>query len=117
MVVTPYADGVNAALLDYFAGAGLEVVTLKRIGAVRDVYAMSPYGLFRPIKETFLKSPPADGVIMMCGAIRTFEIIQALEDDIGKPVITAVQAGLWKSLCMVNVKTPIKGYGRLLQTF
>jgi len=116
VVVTPYAEGVNKALLDYFAGAGLEVVTLQRLGTVRDVYAMSPHGLFRPVKETFLNAGPADGVIIMCGAIRTFEIIQPLEDDIRKPVITAVQAGLWKALDMVNVRTPIKGYGKLLES-
>jgi len=117
VVVTPYAEGVNEALINYFNGAGIEVVTLNRLGTVREVYAMSPFGLYRPIKETFLKAPPADGVIMMCGAIRTFEIIQALENDLGKPVITAVQAALWKGLQMVNVRQPLKGYGKLLETF
>jgi maleate isomerase len=117
VVCTPYAESVNKMLLHYFTGAGLEVVTLNRLGTVRDINAISPYGIYRPIKETFLKAPKADGVIMMCGAIRTFEIIQALEDDIGKPVITAVQAGLWKGLSMVNVRTPIKGYGKLLESF
>lgn len=116
VVVTPYVDAINKALINYFSGAGLEVVALNCIGKPRDVYAISPYGIYRPIKETFLKAPPADGVIMMGGAIRTFEIIQALEDDIRKPVITAVQAGLWKGLSMVNVRTPIKGYGKLLES-
>jgi maleate isomerase len=117
VVVTPYAEDVNNAVIHYFTGAGLEVVALNRIGSVREINAISPYGIYRPIKETFLKAGPADGVIMMCGAIRTFEIIQALEYDLGKPVITAVQAGLWKMLSMVNVKEPIKGYGKLLESF
>jgi maleate isomerase len=117
VVVTPYPDAVNEGLKHFFHGAGLEVVSLRRLGTVREVYAISPYGLYRPIKETFLNSPPADGVIMMCGAIRTFEIIEALEYDLGKPVVTAVQAGLWKGLNMVNVRPSISGFGRLLRSF
>ncbi len=117
VVCTPYAESVNKMLLHYFSGAGLEVVTLNRIGGVREINAISPYGIYRPIKETFVKAPKADGVIMMCGAIRTFEIIQALEEDLGKPVVTANQAALWKALNMVKVKQPIRGYGRLLESF
>lgn len=117
VVVTPYVDAVNKAVIDYFGGAGIEVASLVCIGKPREVYGISPYGLYRPMKEAFLKAPAADGLIMMGGAIRTFEIIQALEDDIRKPVITAVQAGLWKGLSMVGVNTPIKGYGKLLESF
>jgi len=115
VVVTPYEDEVNVAVEQYLRGGGVEVVHLKRLGVVREVFEASPYGIYRPIKETFLQSPPADGLIILCGAIRTFEIIQPLEYDIGKPVITAVQAGLWKVLDMVSVKEPIRGYGKLLE--
>ena len=117
IVVTPYEKRVNDAVEEYLRGGGVEVVLLKRLGLVREVFEASPYGIYRPVKETFLTAPPADGLIILCGAIRTFEIIQPLEYDIGKPVVTAVQAGLWKVLNMVNVGEPIRGYGKLLESF
>lgn len=115
VVFTPYQESVNVAVQQYICGSGVEVVLLKRLGGVREVAEASPYGIYRAIKDTFLQAPPADGMIILCGALSTFEIIQALEYDTGKPVVTADQAALWKVLNMVSVREPIKGYGRLLE--
>lgn len=117
VVFTPYQESVNIAVKEYIQGSGMEVVLLHRLGGVREVVESSPYGIYRAIKDTFLHAPPADGMIIMCGAVRTFEIIQPMEYDTGKPVVTAVQAALWKMLSMVRVRGPIKGYGRLLEMF
>jgi len=117
VVFTPYEESVNAGVKEYISGAGIEVVLLKRLGGAREIIEASPYGIYRPIKDTFLQAPSADGLIILGGALRTFEIIQPLECDIGKPVVTAVQASLWKALNMVSVREPIKGYGKLLQMF
>lgn len=117
VVFTPYEESINAAVEQYLRGAGIEVVLLKRLGVAREIIEISPYGIYRPIKDTYLKAPPNDGMILLGGAVRTFQIIQPLEYDTGKPVVTAIQASLWKALNMVSVREPIKGYGKLLQTF
>ena len=46
---------------------------------------------------------------------RTFEVIDMLEKDLGKPVITSNQAALWAALKAVKIKDSIKGYGQLLE--
>jgi maleate isomerase len=116
-VFTPYEESINEGVRNYLSGAGLEVVLLKRLGPARELVEISPYGLYRPVKDAYLKAPPNDGIFIMGGALRTFQIIEPLEFDTGKPVVTAVQASLWKSLSAVNVREPIKGYGKLLQSF
>jgi maleate cis-trans isomerase len=58
----------------------------------------------------------ADGVLISCGGLRTFEVIETLERDLGLPVVTSNQAALWAGLRMTNVKDPVQGYGRLLRT-
>jgi maleate isomerase len=40
--------------------------------------------------------------------------VQALEDRLGKPVITSHSATLWRALGLAGIETPIHGYGRLL---
>jgi maleate isomerase len=40
--------------------------------------------------------------------------VQALEDLIGKPVVTSHTATLWRALALAGVREPILGYGRLL---
>jgi maleate isomerase len=41
-------------------------------------------------------------------------VVQALEDRIGKPVVTSHSATLWRALALAGVETPISGHGRLL---
>jgi maleate isomerase len=43
----------------------------------------------------------------------TLSIIQALEDDLGKPVISAASAMMWAALRAAGVTTQQSGYGRL----
>jgi len=58
-------------------------------------------------------SPEAEAVFISCTAWRTFEIIECLEKDIGKPVITSNQATLWGCLKALG-GSGLKGYGQLL---
>jgi maleate isomerase len=116
-VFTPYEESVNDGVRNYLTEAGFEVVLLHRLGPAREMVEISPYGLYRPIKEAYLKAPANDGIFIMGGAMRTFQIIEPLEYDTGKPVVTAVQATVWKSLTAVNVREPINGYGKLLKSF
>ena len=44
----------------------------------------------------------------------TFEIIEPLERDLNKPVISSNQATLWLTLRKLNIKEEIKGLGTLL---
>ena len=39
---------------------------------------------------------------------------QALEDVIGKPVVTSHTATLWRALALADIQQPVHGYGRLL---
>jgi maleate isomerase len=41
-------------------------------------------------------------------------IIDALERDLGRPVVTANQASLWRCLRLAGLSPSIDGYGRLL---
>lgn len=60
--------------------------------------------------------PAAADSVMICGTgFRCVGIIDALETDLGRPVITANQASLWHCLRISGVGTTINGYGQLLR--
>ena len=42
------------------------------------------------------------------------EILQKLEHDLEKPVISSNSAILWNSLRLLNIRYGVKGFGRLL---
>lgn len=56
----------------------------------------------------------ADGVLIAGTGFRCVAILEALEQDLGRPVISANQASLWHSLRAAGVRTRIAGYGNLL---
>ena len=47
--------------------------------------------------------------------MRGIDVIEAIETDLGKPVVTANQASVWYCLRLMGINDPIEGYGRLMK--
>jgi len=62
----------------------------------------------------FVNGPEAQGILISCTNFRTLEIIERLEKDLGKPVVTSVQATVWAALRQIGVGDQLPGWGRLL---
>ncbi|MDX6330283.1 MAG: maleate isomerase, partial [Streptomycetaceae bacterium] len=60
------------------------------------------------------RSTEAEGYFLSCTALRSAEIIEELEAELGKPVVTSNQAMVWHALRTGGVADPVPGYGRLL---
>jgi maleate isomerase len=106
---------VDAAEHRYFSSAGLDV----RGGAhlnISDGFRLAepePATLFRLGLDGWDES--AEALVMTCLNTRSHTVIAALEQAIGKPVITSTQATLWHVLRLAGIKDAITGFGRLLQ--
>ncbi len=55
----------------------------------------------------------ADVVLLVGTGLRCVGLIEALEAAIGRPVVTANQASLWRCLGIAGVNRTVTGYGRL----
>ncbi len=53
-------------------------------------------------------------VFISCTNLASLGVIQRLEDELGKPVITSNQACFWACLRRLGLRDPVQGYGRLL---
>jgi len=58
----------------------------------------------------------ADGVLIAGTGFRCVAILEALEQDLQRPVISANQASLWHCLRASGVHMAVEGYGALLRT-
>ena len=119
-VVTPYyPENVNAFLRDHLVASGFDVVSLTSggAGAVEKRKEAAQEGAYRLAKQAWLANPGADGLLMVGGGAPIYEVIEAIETDIGKPVVAANYAGLWSALTLASVRTPIRGFGKLLTCF
>ena len=56
----------------------------------------------------------AEAVFLTGTGLPTLPVLEALEQDLGKPVISSASAMMWHALRLAGVRQPIAGYGRLL---
>ena len=56
----------------------------------------------------------ADAVFIPGTAWRALEVVQQMEDRLGRPVITVNQATIWSVFRKLGLWTPVEGYGRLM---
>ena len=122
-LVTPYTDQRNKVLSEFFERMDIDVVNSISqtsplyLGEEREPYKCNvepPYTPYRMAKE--IDQPDAEAVIISATNIRTFEIINILERDLQKPVITSNQAIVWSILRTLNIKQPVPSLGTLLNS-
>ena len=55
----------------------------------------------------------AEAVLFSGNGFRAIGVIAALEEDLGRPVLTANQVAFWYALRQAGVREPVNGYGRV----
>jgi maleate cis-trans isomerase len=60
-----------------------------------------------------MRRDDADAYFISCANIRSIDVIEVLERDLGKPVITSNQAAFWRALRMAGVNDVIPALGSL----
>ncbi|MFQ5913146.1 MAG: aspartate/glutamate racemase family protein [Nitrospinota bacterium] len=118
VVATAYGDDLNALLQRFLEEAGFEVLAMEglRQRFNWDIQRLPPSAAYRLAKDVAKEVQGADGIFISSGALRTFEVIDLLERDLGLPVVTSNQAGLWAGLRLGRVRESIHGFGQLLRT-
>ena len=59
--------------------------------------------------------PDTEAVFISCSNFRTLDILEDVERDTGKPVVTSNQAALWGTLRRIGDKRAVPGAGRLFR--
>jgi len=115
VVATPYLDEINEREATYLEQSGFEVLDIQGLNIEKDsdMVRVSP----AYIKEfaAGIDRPDADAVFISCGALRSLDIIDELEQAIGKPAVCSNQAMIWDTFRLAGIDDRIEGYGRLLR--
>jgi len=117
VIATPFKEEVNQRSAAWFRNAGFEVLNIRGMGIEKnsEIGSLPFYASYQIAKETFLDTPGAEGVYIACPRWGTVESIEVLEQDLGVPVVTSIQATIWMALKKANIHERIQGYGRLLR--
>ena len=55
-------------------------------------------------------------MVLACTNWRSMEVIEQLERELGKPVVTTTQVSVWDALRIIGYRNEIAGYGLLLRS-
>jgi maleate isomerase len=109
---TPYSPDTTLQGKSHLEAHGLQVVSCANLQGVTNIYdttAERAYGLARQVDRE-----DAEAVFLSGTGMPTLQVLEVLEQDLGKPVISSASAMMWRALRLAGVRQVIPGYGRLL---
>ena len=110
-----YDDKVNAIAKSFLEANGFNVLSAQGLGLVDNLVVgrldeTSAYEFARKIDR-----PDAEAIVLACTNWKTLDMIERLERELGKPVISTTQVSIWAALRAVGRIEGVPGYGRLLR--
>jgi maleate cis-trans isomerase len=108
----PYSAETTAQGHAHLEAHGFVVVKSQNLPGVTNIYeetAERAYSLARSVDR-----PEAEAVFLTGTGMPTLSVLDLLEEDLRKPVISSASAMMWHALRSCGVRQPIPGYGRLL---
>ncbi len=112
-----YSPAVNEICANFLAANGYQVVAKDGLNVIDNLQigrldVETAYDLGRKVDR-----PDAQGVVLACTNWKSMDIIERLEKDLDKPVLSTTQVSIWGALRKIGYAGSIPGYGRLLRTF
>ncbi|MCK4438234.1 maleate cis-trans isomerase, partial [Candidatus Bathyarchaeota archaeon] len=108
-----YTDVLNGLEIEFLEAHGLEVSSIRGLGLLSNLEIGRTAG--EVVEE--LAGDVAEGadvIFISCTNLPAVGLIEKLEEELGRPVVTSNQASLWAALRDSGVKG-ITGYGELLR--
>ena len=112
-ILTPYTAATSEPMAGYFEGHGFDVRRFICLGLEddRQMARLSRASLVEAAMAAV--APDADALFISCTALRSVDVVEAIEARIGRPVVASNQATAWACLGHCGVPAP-PGYGRLM---
>ncbi len=108
----PYSRDTTLQGKAHLEAHGLQVVSFDNLKGVTNIYDETAERAYR--LGRLVDCAEAEAVFLTGTGMPTLPVLEALEQDLGKPVISSASAMMWQALRLAGVRRPIPGYGRLL---
>ena len=113
-VLTPYRNDINVIMRSYIEKRGIQVPVFGSFNEENDNRAARITS--NSIRQAILKLgayKEVDGVFISCTSLRLASVVQAIEEELGKPVTSSNHAMIWHSLRLAGIHDKIDGFGSL----
>jgi maleate cis-trans isomerase len=118
LIASPYPVKQTARRVTVLEEEGLAVAGHDSLDIERnlEITQLDPDRVARQAIELVDRHPDGDVVYLPCGSLPVTTVIERIEADTGRPVVTCVQAQVYACLDRAGFDHPIEGYGRLLRS-
>lgn len=106
-----FSPELNHKGAEYFGRQQIDVVYASPAGLPGGQHDVHPGQLYEWARAHVPVT--ADAVFVGGNGFRAIGAIQALEEDLGRSVLTANQVLFWHALRLTGVRTPVVGYGQV----
>lgn len=115
VIAAPWTEDVNRITASFIEAHGFQVLYHEAYGLVsnNDVGRLDPQTPYE--MGLRVNRPDADAVMLACGNWWTMSIVERLEQEIGKPVLTTNGVSIWAALRILRSHDSLAGYGTLLR--
>jgi len=111
-VAAPYVNVVCERLQRFLEGSGFEVVSLANLNLKgMEITRVTPDEVYALGKRA--DRAEADVLFLSCTNLRTLEVLEALERDLGKPVASSNLVTMWHALRLARLTPRLDGLGAL----
>jgi maleate isomerase len=111
-IATPYIDDVTDRLVSYLAEHGVRTVASNGLGLLGHIWRVSYQDVVDIVRQ--VDTPEAQALYISCTNLPTYDVIEPLEQALGKPVLTANQVTMWAALRAMGLEAMGPGQ-RLLE--
>ena len=106
-----FSEETNERGRAYFQAQGFTVVSCARVLPLRDFQEVPSPELHHWVATTVPKE--AEAVLIAGNGLRAIGVINALEETLSKPVLTANQVTFWRALNRIEKSPQVTQFGRL----
>lgn len=112
-VATPYSREVNEAEKLFLEGSGFQVPSIvgPMLSDPRLVPQIPPAEMYKLSRKA--DTDDADAMFISCTGLHVMGLVEILERDLGKPVVTSNQVTFWAALKRLGIHERIGGLGKL----
>ncbi len=116
VLITPYSARVTDEEAEFLHKAGHEVIYARGFALDgSDAYCATPAQFWRDHAIEAARAD-ADAYLISCANISVFPVIEDIEQELGRPVVTSNQAVIWDAMSLLEATDRRNCPGRLFDT-
>ena len=100
-VATPYDEAITALLVAFLEESGIGVTRAGRLGLDSAIWTVPREVTVDLVRRTWTED--CDAVFVSCTNLATYDVIPALEQELGVPVVSANQATMWAAVSLAGL--------------